>query len=195
MLKNLLNKFKALKFWQKAVIVIGVIFLGIASSPSETATNSDSANPAPSISPAPEPVETISPAPTPAETISPSVSPTPTASPTPESPIEFRFAALRDLSDMRKDIDDARVGITGTGLGKFYWNVAEITFNMAQLESLLPREEYATRWNQRLQVLKIAVSDLGSGEDELTISQAKSQLNRVLNAIPALEKIAKSLAN
>jgi hypothetical protein len=185
MLKNLMAKFKALKFWQKAVIVTGVIILGLASSSTETSTNSDVAKPTPTISSAPEP----------AVTISPSASPTPSESPTPESPIEFRFAALRDLTDMRKDVNDARIGITGTGLGKFYWNVAEITFNMAQLESLMPREGYAARWNQKLEVLKIAVSDLGSGEDELTISQAKSQLNRVLNAIPALEKIAKSLAN
>jgi hypothetical protein len=34
-----------------------------------------------------------------------------------------------------------------------------------------------------------------SGEDELTISKAKAQLTVVLNAIPALESIAKSLAN
>jgi hypothetical protein len=185
MLKNLLNKFKALKFWQQAIIIIGIIFLGLASSASETSTNSDVAKPVPSTSPATAPVETIS----------PSASPTPKASPTPESPIEFRFAALRDLKDMRKDVNDARVGITGDGLGKFYWNVATITFNLVQLETLLARDEYAERWNQKLEILKIAVRDLGSGGDDLTITKAKAQLNRVLNAIPALESIANSLAN
>jgi hypothetical protein len=96
---------------------------------------------------------------------------------------------------MRKDVNDARVGITGDGLGKFYWNVATITFNLVQLETLLARDEYAERWNQKLEILKIAVRDLGSGGDDLTITKAKAQLNRVLNAIPALESIANSLAN
>jgi hypothetical protein len=96
---------------------------------------------------------------------------------------------------MRSDINDARTGITGTGLGKFYWNVAEINFNLAQLEALLPREEYANRWNMKLEILKNAVKGLGAGEEELTISKAKAQLNVVLNAIPALENIARSLAN
>jgi hypothetical protein len=96
---------------------------------------------------------------------------------------------------MRKDVNDARIGISGSGLGKFYWNLAEISFNLAQLQTLVPQEEYAVRWNQKLEILKIAVNELGAEGDELTITKAKSQLNRVLNAIPALEKIAKSLAN
>lgn len=96
---------------------------------------------------------------------------------------------------MRKDLNDARIGITENGLGKFYWNLAEIKFNLVQLETLSPRDEYAVRWNQKLEILKAAVTDLGAGEDDLTISKAKSQLNRVLNAIPALESIARSLAN
>lgn len=111
------------------------------------------------------------------------------------TPLEFRFAALRDLKDMRTEIDDARRGISGSGLGKFYWNVAEINFNLAQLEALLPREGYADRWNKKLEILKSVVNGLGAGEDELTISKAKAQLNVVINAIPALESIAKSLAN
>lgn len=185
MLKNLWKKFTALKSWQKALVVTGLIFIGLASSASEPTTSSEEAKPAASISPTATPLEIIS----------PSESPTPTASPTPESPIEFRFAALRDLKDMRKDVNDARIGISENGLGKFYWNLASITFNLVQLETRVPRDEYAERWNKKLEILKIAVRDLGSGGDELTITKAKSQLNRVLNAIPALESIAKSLAN
>jgi hypothetical protein len=96
---------------------------------------------------------------------------------------------------MGADVNDARTGITGSGLGKFYWNVVEINFNLAQLEALLPREEYAERWNKKLEILRSAVEGLGTGEDESTITKAKAQLNLVLNAIPALESIAKSLAN
>ncbi len=92
-------------------------------------------------------------------------------------------------------MNDARVGISEDGLGKFYWNVAEIQFNMTQLEMLLPREEYAERWNEKLALLQKAVDALDTSDENLTISKAKSQLNAILNAIPALERIAKSLAN
>lgn len=187
MFKKLWGKFLSLKPWQKAVIVTVFVISGIASSATDSTTSSKESTP--SLAP------TTSTSPTPEVTITPSESPTPTASPTPESPLEFRFAALRDLKDMRTDLDDARRGITGSGLGKFYWNVAEINFNLAQLEALLPREEYAERWNNKLEILKTAVRGLGAGDDELTISKAKAQLNVVLNAIPALESIAKSLAN
>lgn len=185
MLRNLWEKFKVLKSWQKVLIILGLIFFGLISSSAERITPIEETKPTPSAPPSASPVESISPIET----------PTPSASPTPDSPIEFRFAALRDLEDMRKDLNDARIGITGSGLGKFYWNVAGITFNLVQLETRVPREEYAARWNEKLKILKIAVEDLGNGGDDLTITMAKSQLNRVLNAIPALESIAKSLAN
>ena len=187
MIKNLWNKFLSLKLWQKAAIVTLFVISGIVSSATDSSTSSQDATPSPS--------PTTSVSPTPEATLSPSESPTPTASPTPQSPLEFRFAALRDLKDMRTDVNDARTGISGTGLGKFYWNVVEINFNLAQLEALLPREEYAERWNEKLEILRTAVKGLGTGEDELTITKAKTQLNLVLNAIPALESIAKSLAN
>jgi hypothetical protein len=109
--------------------------------------------------------------------------------------LEFRFSALRDLKDLRNDVNDARVGISEDGLGKFFWNVVEIQFNLAQLESLLPREEYADRWNEKLEILRNAVAQLDTSDEDLTISKAKSQLNSILNAIPALETIARSLAN
>ena len=186
MFKNLWNKFKLLKPWQKAFTVTGLVILGIASlgTDSNKTTGDKNSSVTSKYSSSPSPVATTA-----------SESPTPTASPTPETPLEFRFAALRDLRDMRTDVEDARRGITGNGLGKFYWNVAEINFNLAQLEMLLPREEYAERWNNKLEILKTAVRGLGTGDDELTISKAKAQLNVVLNSIPALESIAKSLAN
>ena len=179
--KKLWGKFLSLKPWQKATIVTVFVVSGIVSSATDSSTSTKDATP--SVSPTPE------------ATVSPSESPTPTASPTPETPLEFRFAALRDLKDMRTDVNDARTGISGNGLGKYYWNVAEINFNLAQLALLLPREEYAERWNDKLEILTIAVRGLSAGEEELTISKAKSQLNKVLNAIPALESVAKSLAN
>jgi hypothetical protein len=184
-MRNLWLKFKALKTWQKIVIVIGILLLGLIGSSPKSENASKTVKPLPTLSPTSSPEESIS----------PSATSTPTDAPSPESPIEFRFAALRDLTDMRKDVNDARIGITNNGLGKFYWNVASITFNLVQLETRVPREEYAANWNKKLGILKIAVEDLGSGGDQLTISSAKSQLNRVLGAIPPLEAIARSLAN
>ena len=171
------------------MVILSVLGGNTESSTTKTSSVSESVSPTPVVTNSPTSAAT------PGESSSLSSEATPTASPTPESPIEFRFAALRDLKDLRKDVSDARIGITGDGLGKFYWNVATITLNLVQLETRVPREEYAVRWNEKLAILKIAVEDLGSGGDELTITKAKAQLNRVLNAIPALERIANSLAN
>ena len=185
MIKNLWSKFITLSAKKRAAILIGIAIVAIASSStdSSTSTSEPQATATPSASPTPTPTPSESPTATPSE------------SPTPETPLEFRFSALRDLKDLRTDVNDARIGISENGLGKFYWNVVEIQFNMAQLEALMPREEYAERWNQKLEILKKAVAALDTSDENLTISKAKSQLNTVLNAIPALESIAKSLAN
>lgn len=184
-LQKVWAKFLSLKRWQQILIV--VILLGVLFSPTgedegaSTATSSSKAetvqSPEPSLSP------------------SESASPSPEVSKTPETPIEFRFSALRDLGDMRKDLSDARIGITQNGLGKFYWNVAEVTINLTQLKILEPREEYAERWNSKLAILEAAVDELGADDENLTITKAKAKLDKVLNAIPALEAIARSLAN
>ncbi len=187
MIKNLWHTFITLETWKRVLILSTVAIFGIASALSEPSSVETEAEPISSL--------TASASPTPELNATPSESPTPTTSPTPETPLEFRFSALRDLKDLRADTNDAREGISEDGLGKFYWNVAEIEFNMAQLESLLPREEYAARWNEKIEILRKAVDELNTDDEDLTISKAKSQLNKVLNAIPALEKIARSLAN
>ena len=109
--------------------------------------------------------------------------------------MEFRFSALRDLDDLKKDVGDARKGISQEGLGKFYWNLIEIQFNLSQIERLLPREAYAEDWNTKLAVLSKVVNDIDMDDENLTISSAKAKLDKILKAIPPLEKIAKSLAN
>lgn len=185
--KRIWEWFQSLKRWQQVLVVVILLGAGLSSGGDSTETStSDQVNQAQATqSPEPEP-EVMEEA---------TATPTPTATRTPETPIEFRFSALRDLGDMRKDLSDARVGITQNGLGKFYWNVAEVNINLAQLEILEPREQYAQKWNSKLEILKAAVSALGEDDDELTISKAKAKLDKVLNAIPALESIAKSLAN
>ena len=186
-LKNIVlqvwEKFKTLKRWQKIVVVIIVVSILIPSANDSKVNVEKSAAMKKDL------------VPTPNSTPSVEVTPTPSVSQTPNSQLEFRFSALRDLGDIRKDVSDARVGITQNGLGKFYWNVAEININMVQLEILLPRDEYAKKWNEKLEILKSAIDDLGQDDEDLTISKAKIKLNKVLNALPALENIARSLAN
>jgi hypothetical protein len=177
--------FLSLKRWQQVVVVIillGAVLSAGGDSPDNPTSNSVTKAQA---TPSPEPTPEVSEEPT----------PTPIASRTPETPIEFRFSALRDLGDIRKDLNDARVGITQNGLAKFYWNVAEVNINLVQLEMLEPREQYAEKWNSKLEILKSAVRALGEDDEELTITKAKAKLDKVLNTIPALEAIARSLAN
>ena len=168
---------------KRALILAGFVILGVASSFSETSTENSGS----------EVVATPLPTPSPSATPAPSVTPEPSR--TPESPLEFRFSALRDLDDLRKDVGDARKGISQEGLGKFYWNLIEIQFNLSQLERLLPREAYAKEWNTKLVVLSKAVSNIDMDDENLTISTAKAKLDKILKAIPPLEKIARSLAN
>jgi len=177
------EKFKTLKRWQKIVVAIIVVSILI---PSSNDSKDNFENTA---------AVKVDLTPTPRSTPSMEATPTPSVSQTPNSQLEFRFSALRDLGDIRKDVSDARVGITQNGLAKFYWNVAEININMVQLEILLPRDEYAKKWNEKLEILKSAIDDLGQDDENLTISKAKVKLNKVLNALPALENIARSLAN
>ena len=187
MFKRIWNWFIGLSTKKRALILVGIVFLGIASSTSDTSVESDANKATTSASPTSSPEPTISETPEP--------SPTASSTPTPETPLEFRFAALRDLEDLRKDVKDPRNGITQEGLGKFYWNLLEIQFNLTQLEGLLPREEYAEKWNSKLLLLSQAVEAIDTDDENLTISSAKSKLDKILQAIPPLEKIAKSLAN
>lgn len=189
LLKDIWARFTQLKAWQRIAILIGIFVIAVSSTVSESETNNKSAKPSATPTAETSPTEQASP------TASPSESTSPSTSPTPETPLEFRFAALRDLADLRKDIKEARTGISENGLGKFYWNLVEIRFNLSQLEMLLPRDEYAEKWNTKLAILKKAIEAINTDDENLTISQAKRQLDAILQAIPALEQIAKSLAN
>ena len=130
MFKRLWTWFIGLSAKKRALILAGLVVLVIASSATDTSVESN-VNEVTS-----SPTSTASPDATISET--PEASPTASATPSPETPLEFRFSALRDLDDLRKDVKDARSGISQEGLGKFYWNMVEIQFNLSQLEGLLP---------------------------------------------------------
>ena len=184
MFKRLWTWFVGLNTKTRVFILAAFVILGFSSSFIEPTSETTS-----------DVVATQSPTPTPSVSATPETSITPDPTPSPETPLEFRFSALRDLEDLRKDVKDARKGISENGLGKFYWNVVEIQFNLSQIEGLLPREAYAEKWNAKLAVLSKAVNVIDTDDENLTISSAKAKLDKVLQAIPPLEKIAKSLAN
>lgn len=188
-IQSIWAKYRSLKTWQQ--IVIAVVLLALIFGSSGSSDSENSAKSAPLATETSEPAANAIPFAEPSEV--PSVEPTPSA--TPESPIDFRFGALRDLGDIRKDVKEARLGITADGLGRYYWNTAEIGFNMAQLESMVPRDEYAEKWNTALAKLRIAVDALNPDDDSLTVSKAKSALDSVLSKVSPLEAIARTIAN
>jgi hypothetical protein len=200
-INSIRDRYSRLKKWQK-ILLFSVVFFGILGSLGDRdgqVESSKSQQQSPGTSQESKEKGEIKGSST--NTASQVNSPSPVSSPSqevstsPQSPLEFRFSALRDLSDLRKDVEDAREGISSNGLGKFYWNIIEIEFNLTQLESLVPRPEYAKDWNESLATLKSAVSQLDPDNENLTISLAKRQLNDILKAIPPLEKIVKRLAN
>ena len=187
MLKSIWTWFVGLSTKVRATILISFVLITVVTGLSDKAVESGGDEIVTKASPNPSPTTTVS--------ATPQVTATPSTSPSPETPLEFRFAALRDLQDLRKDVKDAKNGITQEGLGKFYWNMVEVQFNLSQLEMLLPREEYAEKWKSKLMLLSQAVEAIDTDDENLTISSAKSKLDKILQTIPALEKIAKSLAN
>ncbi len=186
-MKSIWNWFIGLSTKARILILIVFILLALMSSLTDETVESGSDGVVAKASPTQSPSTSVS--------ATPLVTATPSASRSPETPLEFRFAALRDLADLRKDVKDARNGITQEGLGKFYWNMIEVQFNLSQLEMLLPREEYAEKWKSKLLLLSKAVEAIDTDDENLTISSAKSKLDKILQTIPPLEKIAKSLAN
>jgi hypothetical protein len=186
-LKRIWNWFIGLSTKARILILVAFVLLALMSSLTDETVESGSGEVVAKASPTQSPSTSVS--------ATPLVTATPSASRSPETPLEFRFSALRDLEDLRKDVKDARNGITQEGLGKFYWNMVEIQFNLSQLQMLLPREEYAEKWESKLLLLSQAVEAIDTDDENLTISSAKSKLDKILQTIPPLEKIAKSLAN
>jgi hypothetical protein len=188
MLNNLWNRFIALSNKQRAMILVAVFFLLVAGSLSDSSTDTEqskskteaTSSPTPSVSP-------TSASPTPSD------SPTVASSPIPESPVRFRTSALGDLSDMRRDVSDAKVALSKGGQWKLYGNLLEIEFNLGQLESLTPQPEYEKRWYESLLKLQTAVDTFSEGLDEGSVASARRNLDKILSAISGVEKVAKSI--
>lgn len=166
-------------------IVFVAIINGVNSSTESTSTDSPSA--------------TESASPTPTATTSPTTEATPTESasptPVPMSPVEFRVSALGDVADMRKDLSDFEVVLNDGGFLRLLGNILEIEFNIGQLLSLTPPDEYSAKFAEKLSALELAVKELSDAvtNSESSTSQTKAKLKNCRSALSALETFLKSV--
>ncbi len=152
----------------------------------ETSTNgtpvvSESATPAPEVTEAPTPEAT------PTESTSPT--------PIPMSPVEFRVSALGDVADMRKDFSDFEVVLSKGGLLRLMGNILEIEFNIGQLQSLTPPDQYSAKFSEKLLALEVAVDGLSSAvtDSESSTSNTRNWLSKSRSALNSLEAFLKSV--
>jgi hypothetical protein len=111
-----------------------------------------------------------------------------------DSPIIFSASAQRDLVDIRKDLDDLVSAIQDNSVFRLLSNVAEIDFNIGQLQSTDPPLGIADSWNEALNELESSVgtlSTLVSGDG--TSKQIRGQIESVKVSIKELERIVEQL--
>ena len=161
----------------------------VSSSPS--VTESPTSAPTVSETPTPEPTPSVSTSPTPEPTPSVSTSPTPI----PLSPVEFRVSALGEIADMKKDFSDFEVVLNKGGLFRLLGNILEIEFNIGQLQSLTPPDQYSAKFIERLSKLETAVDGLSSAvtEPDSSTSNTKNWLSKSRSALSSLEAFLKSV--
>jgi hypothetical protein len=161
----------------------------VSSSPS--VTESPTSAPPVSETPTTEQTPTESTSPTPEPTPSVSTSPTPI----PLSPVEFRVSALGEIADIKKDFSDFEVVLNKGGLFRLLGNILEIEFNIGQLQSLTPPDQYSAKFIERLSKLETAVEGLSSAvtEPDSSTSNTKNWLSKSRSALSSLEAFLKSV--
>jgi hypothetical protein len=145
----------------------------------------------PSVTESPTSAPTISETPTTEPTPTESTSPTPI----PLSPVEFRVSALGEIADMKKDFSDFEVVLNKGGLFRLLGNILEIEFNIGQLQSLTPPDQYSAKFIERLSKLETAVEGLSSAvtEPDSSTSNTKNWLSKSRSALSSLEAFLKSV--
>ena len=135
-------------------------------------------------SPTASPEETITSTPTPEESLSPVA----------DSPVYFYTSASGDLSDMDKDFLDLLNAIDTGGTIRMATNSLEISFNIGQLESLVPPELISEDWTREFGKLvqeTDAISEDISGE--ATVSQLKKQVHKAQAQAALVQKVVNRL--
>lgn len=110
----------------------------------------------------------------------------PTPSPKPDSPTYFRTSGLGDLSDIKKDISDAKLALEKGGSWRLLGNAAELSFNIGQLEALNPPTQYAKTWNKQ-------VSQLSGLSDQFLDSISNGSVSNTRSILSKMSKIVKSM--
>ena len=123
---------------------------------------------------------------TPSES-TPEESPTAEASsePVPESPILFTASVQGNIDDFRKDLNDLRDAVTDNSALRIITNIAELSFNLGQIQSATPPAQIAAEWNVQLAELDSALTNLntvvttdGTSQDlKAAIKSTRSALN------------------
>jgi hypothetical protein len=117
------------------------------------------------------------------------------ASPTPkpDSPTYFRTSALGNLSDMKKDVNDARVALEKGGTWKLLGNAAEIAFNVGQLEALNPPTVYAKNWSKQVIALDSLSDKFMDSISNGSVANTKSILSNMIKQIKTMESYVKKV--
>jgi len=125
----------------------------------------------------------------PANAIASSASPTPK----PDSPTYFRTSALGNLTDMKKDVNDAQVALEKGGTWKLLGNAAEIAFNVGQLEALNPPTVYAKNWAKQVTALDALSDKFMDSISNGSVSNTKSILSKMIKQIKTMESYVKKV--
>lgn len=118
-----------------------------------------------------------------------------TAAAEPDSPATFIPAARRDLRDLRKDVNDLETAIAEGGVLRVAGNQVELAFNLGQLGSLNPPEEYAAEWNAQLDAvssqidaMNVLIDEDGTpGQVADAIDAARTAINAALDSVNEYE--------
>lgn len=172
------------KEWRaSAVFIAFVLILMIINSTNNADDSEPVATPSVDSSQSPTPTMTS----TPIETVSASPSTNPDS---PENVSAFVVSANRDLADMNKDLDDMVMRANNAQMIRLIGNTAELGFNIAQLQSLIPPTAVSAAWIQGLADADVTLESLIS-----TTSDYSSSLIDLGTMVAAIENMRAQVAN
>lgn len=113
----------------------------------------------------------------------------------PDSPIVFRASTQGNIDDLRKDLNDLVVAIDENSMLRIVTNVAELSFNIGQLQSANPPVEIADEWDTQLTALEDAVDNLSSVvTDDGSMGDLRAAVKSTRSELNALEGVLANLS-
>lgn len=112
----------------------------------------------------------------------------------PDSPIIFRASTQGNIDDFRKDLNDLVTAIDENSVLRIATNIAELSFNIGQLQAANPPVEIADQWNTQLAALDSAVTNLNNVvTEDGTMSDLKVAVKATRTELNALEGVLANL--